>query len=64
MVYFINQIVVEKIDEMIEPFDSKVSKTIENIIGQFFQKTDNSILYVCSNADNKERKRFAIVFKY
>ncbi len=56
----IYQIVVEKVAQKIEPFDNKVSKTIESIIEHFFRKIENSILYVCSNIDDKERKRFEV----
>lgn len=52
------QIVIEKISKEIEPFDSLVSKTISEIILCFFKNNNNSILYVCSDNDKKEIKRF------
>lgn len=42
------QLVVEKANREIEPFDPKVSKTIESLIERFFQKTENSLIYNCS----------------
>ncbi len=56
----IYQIVIEKISEQIEPLDNQVFKTVEHIIRQFFNKTENSILYVCSDSDSKERKRVQV----
>ena len=42
------QLVVEKAYLGLEPFDPKVSKTIESIIMRFFNKIENSLIYVCS----------------
>lgn len=56
----IYQVVIEKVSTDLEPFDNKVSKTIEDIIRHFFSKIENCILYVCSNVGNKERKRHEI----
>lgn len=47
------QIIIEKSSDEIEPYDIKVSKTIEHIIVQFFDKRDNSIIYICSDTDEK-----------
>lgn len=38
------QIIVEKANQEVEPFDPKVSSTIENIIEQFFRKVENSLI--------------------
>ena len=54
----IYQIVIEKVSKKIEPFDSIVSKTISEIINRFFINNNLSILYVCSDKDQKEIKRF------
>ncbi len=54
------QLVVEKANEEIEPFDSFVSRTIENIIEAFFRNIENSLVYVCSDNDDKALKRFKI----
>lgn len=43
------QLVIEKATDEVESYDSKVSKTIENIIERFFYKVENSLIYICSN---------------
>lgn len=52
--------VVEKANDEIEPFDSFVSRTIENIIEAFFRNIENSLVYICSDNDDKALKRFKI----
>ena len=54
------QLIVEKSNNEIEPFDSKVSKTIEHIIERFFQKIENSLIYICSDDNEKAEKRHEI----
>ncbi len=54
------QLVVEKATDEIELYDSKVSKTIEDIIEQFFRRIENSLVYVCSDDDDKARQRHKI----
>jgi len=54
------QLIVEKVGEEIEPYDAKVSKTIEDIIDRFFQKIDNSLIYICSTENDKAKKRHEI----
>lgn len=54
------QLVVEKATDEIELYDSKVSKTIEDIIEQFFHRIENSLVYVCSNDDEKAIQRHKI----
>ena len=54
------QLVVEKATEGVEPYDAKVSKTIENIIERFFQKVENSLIYVCSDDNEKAKQRHKI----
>ncbi len=54
------QIIVEKANESIEPFDPIVSKTIEDIIEKFFRKIENSLIYVCSDDDEKAKLRHKI----
>lgn len=57
----IYQIVIEKAnDQLIEPYDRKVSKTIEDIIEKFFRKIENALLYVCDDEDKKAKLRFQI----
>ncbi|MGB1231746.1 MAG: DUF6169 family protein [Winogradskyella sp.] len=43
-----------------EPFDRKVSKTVEHIIELFFLKVENSLIYVCDDADEKAKLRHKI----
>ncbi len=54
------QIIVEKTNDEVEPYDSKVSNTIEHIIERFFQKIENSLIYVCSDNDEKAEKRHLV----
>ncbi|QIY82670.1 hypothetical protein HER18_03495 [Chryseobacterium sp. NEB161] len=54
------QLIVEKANEEIEPYDAKVSKTIENIIDRFFQRIENSLVYVCSDEDEKAKIRYDV----
>lgn len=54
------QIIIEKATEEIEPYDFKVSKTIENIIELFFRKSENSLIYICSDDENKAKLRHKI----
>lgn len=54
------QIIVEKANDVVEPFDPKVSKTIENIIEKFFEKIENALVYVCDDYDKKAILRFEI----
>ncbi len=54
------QLIVEKSNEEIEPYDSKVSKTIEHLIERFFQKIENSLIYICSDDNEKSEKRHEV----
>ena len=54
------QLIVEKASEEIEPYDAKVSKTIENIVERFFLKIENSLVYVCSDEKDKAEIRHKI----
>jgi hypothetical protein len=54
------QLIVEKSNEEIEPYDSKVSKTIEHLIERFFQKIENSLIYICSDDNEKAEKRHEV----
>ena len=54
------QIVVEKASDSLEPFDPKVSKTIESIVERFFRKTENSLIYVCSDEKDNAKSRYRV----
>ncbi len=54
------QLVVEKASDELEPYDAKVAKTIENIVERFFHKIENSLIYVCSNDNEKAKQRHLI----
>lgn len=56
----IYQIIIEKINDNIEPFDNLVSKTIEDIVTAFFVNVQNSLIYVCSENDEKAETRFKV----
>ena len=53
----IYQLVVEKANDETEPFDRRVSATIENIIERFFHDEQNALIYICSDTDNKATLR-------
>jgi len=54
------QLVIEKATDEIEPYDPKISKTIEDIIERFFQRVENSLIYICSDDDEKAKQRHKI----
>ncbi len=54
------QLVIDKANEELEPYDLKVSYTIENIVISFFQNIQNSIIYICSDDDSKGITRFKV----
>ena len=47
------QLIIEKANDEIEPLDVKVSWTIGDIVERFFKKAKNSLVYVCSDTDNR-----------
>lgn len=54
------QLIIEKATDEVESYDAKVSKTIENIIERFFQKEENSLIYICSDDNEKAIQRHKI----
>jgi len=54
----IYQIIIEKVTDKVELFDSSVSLTLKNIIQQFFMNYENSLIYICDDTDNKALSRF------
>jgi hypothetical protein len=54
------QIIIEKANEETEPLDIKVSKTIEHIIERFFEKVENSLIYICYDLDKKAKTRLDV----
>jgi len=54
------QLVIEKATDEVESYNAKVSKTIEDIIERFFQKKENSLIYVCSDNNEKAIQRHKI----
>jgi hypothetical protein len=54
------QIIVEKVTDKREKLDIQVSVTIQSIIIAFFKNSQNSMLYVCDDKDNKSIKRFKV----
>lgn len=54
------QLIIEKATDEVESYDAKVSKTIENIIERFFQKAENSLIYICSDDNEKAIQRHKI----
>lgn len=54
------QLVIDKASNKIEPFDKRVSKTIEDIVKRFFQNAQNSMIYICTDGDSKAKTRFKV----
>ena len=54
------QLIIEKTSDGLKPYDVKVSRTIENIVERFFHNVLNSMIYVCSDDDNKANTRFKV----
>jgi len=54
------QLVIGKATEGLEFYDAKVAKTIEDIVERFFQKVENSLIYVCSDDNEKAKQRHKI----
>ncbi|MFZ0597639.1 MAG: DUF6169 family protein [Flavobacterium sp.] len=54
------QIVIEKVTDELEKLDIQVSATVQSIILKFFKNSQNSMIYVCDDKDNKGIKRFNV----
>lgn len=52
------QIIIDKVNDDLEKFDSQVSATVQTIVDSFFINAQNSMIYVCDDKDNKGEKRF------
>lgn len=46
------QIVIEKISEELDAFDTEVAKTIEHLISDFYSIETNALIYVCTDTKN------------
>ena len=56
------QVIIVKVSDEIEPLDSLVRLTIDNIINDFFKSRENSLIYVCSHEQDKDQIR-SLVFE-
>lgn len=54
------QLIIDKASDELEPYDAKVSRTIENIVERFFHNVLNSMIYICSDEDDKAKTRFKV----
>lgn len=54
------QLIIDKASDELEPYDAKVSRTIEDIVERFFHNALNSMIYVCSDEDDKAKTRFKV----
>jgi hypothetical protein len=54
------QLIIDKASAELEPHDPKVSKTIEDLVKRFFNNTQNSMIYICSDDGEKAQLRFEI----
>jgi hypothetical protein len=51
------QLIIDKANQEVEPYDSKVSKTIGNIIDNFFKNKENCLIYICSEESDEAKLR-------
>lgn len=49
------QVIIEKVSDLIEPFDSAVARTIDDIIKSFFENAQNSLIYICSEDEERQK---------
>jgi hypothetical protein len=54
------QVIIEKVSDAIEPLDSAVGRTIDDIIKSFFENAQNSLIYICSEVEEKAEIRFNV----
>ena len=54
------QLIIDKASDELEPYDAKVSKTIEDIVERFFHNVLNSMIYICSDENDKAKTRFKV----
>jgi hypothetical protein len=52
------QLIIEKATDETEPLDAKVAKTLGEIIEGFFRNEENSLIFICSDEDDKANIRF------
>lgn len=53
-------LIIDKASDELEPYDAKVSRTIEDIVERFFNNVLNSMIYICSDEDDKAKTRFKV----
>lgn len=51
-------LIIDKVGDKKEPFDSRLSITVDSIITEFFENINNALIYVCSEEGSKAKKRF------
>lgn len=54
------QLIIDKASDELEPYDAKVSRTIEDIVERFFHNALNSMIYICSDENDKAKTRFKV----
>ncbi|WP_289664317.1 DUF6169 family protein [Flavobacterium panacagri] len=54
------QITIDKISDQPAQFDVLISETIKSIITVFFENTQNALIYICDDNDNKAFQRFSV----
>lgn len=54
------QVIIEKVSDAIESSDSAVGRTIDDIIKSFFENAQNSLIYICSEVEEKAEIRFNV----
>jgi hypothetical protein len=56
-VFELNIKVLNAVDGIVKPLDKRIEATIVNILSLFFEDNSNSLIYVCSNLDNRQKAR-------
>jgi hypothetical protein len=49
---------IKALNALTQPFDKRVELTIVEVLSTFFSNNRNSLIYVCSNLDNRQQARF------
>ena len=52
------QVIIDKVSNEVEPLDPRVYSTVDKLISDFFKNVENAMIYICSDSDGKELKRF------
>jgi len=60
VIHNVYQMIIEKVTDTLEKFDSSVAATIKSIVEAFFSNSENAMIYICDDSDQKAKTRFNI----